>query len=78
MLHVRQPVDTVKAQMFADLGLGDWLFEATEATGEQLWSALRAIHEDLPQARRRVAAVMQQVSTLQSGMVESVARAAAR
>jgi hypothetical protein len=78
MLHVRQPVDTVKAQMFADLGLGDWLFEATEVTGEQLWSALRAIHEDLPQARRRVAAVMQQVATLQRGMVESVARAAAR
>lgn len=76
MLHVRNPVDGSKGQMFADIGLGDWLFESTEATGEQLWSALRQIHEDLPKARQRVAAVMSHVATLQRRMVESVSRAA--
>ena len=78
MLHVRNPVDTIKGQMFADIGLADWLFESTEATGEQLWSALRPIHDDLPKARQRVATVMSQVAALQRRMVESVARAAAK
>ena len=78
MLHVRNPVDTTKGQMFADIGLGDWLFESTEASGEQLWSALRTIHEDLPKARQRVAGVMSRVAALQRRMVESVARAAAK
>jgi hypothetical protein len=78
MLHVRNPVDTIKGQMFADLGLADWLFESTEATGEQLWAALRPIHEDLPKARQRVATVMSHVAALQRRMVESIARAAVK
>lgn len=76
MLHVRNPVDGTKGQMFADLGLGDWLFESTEATGDQLWSTLKSIHEKLPQARQRVATVKQKVAALQRGMTETVARAA--
>jgi hypothetical protein len=78
MLHVRNPADGIKGEMFADLGLGDWLFESTEATGEQLWAALRPIHDDLPKARQRVATVMSQVAALQRRMVESVARAATK
>ncbi|MBL9199034.1 MAG: polysaccharide pyruvyl transferase family protein [Opitutaceae bacterium] len=75
ILHIRNPVDTTKGQMFADLGLGDWLFESTEASGEQLWSALRTIHEDLLKARQRVAGVMSRVAALQRGMTESIGRA---
>jgi hypothetical protein len=77
MLHVRQPVDTVKAQMFADIGLGDWLFEVGETSGDQLWSVLKTFRADPAAARARVAAAMQQVATLQERMVTSVARAAA-
>lgn len=76
MLHVRNPVDTIKAQMFADIGLGDWLFESTEATGDQLWAPLRAIHDDLPRARARVRDVMAKVADRQRSMTLSIARAA--
>ena len=74
MLHVRNPVDTIKGQMFADIGLGDCLFESTEATGAQLWTALKTIHEDLPAARARVREVMARVAGLQRGMTEAIGR----
>lgn len=77
MLHVRQPVDTVKAQMFADLGLGDWLFEVGETSGAQLWEALRPIHENLPAARDHVRSVMARVAEIQRDMTLTLGRAAA-
>ena len=78
IMHVRNPVDTIKGQMFADIGLGDWLFESTEATADQLWATLRAIHDDLPRARARVRESMARVATLQEGMVRAVGRALAK
>ena len=78
MLHVRNPVDGTKGQMFADIGLGDWLFEATEATGAQLWATLQLIHDDLPRARARVRDAMARVATLQAGMVHAVGHALAK
>lgn len=75
ILHVRNPVDTIKGQMFADIGLGDWLFEATEATGAQLWTTLKSIHDDLPRARMRVRDAMAKVAGLQRGMTEAIGRA---
>jgi hypothetical protein len=55
--------------------LGDWLFESTEATGTQLWAALKSIHDDLPRARARVRDVMAKVSAIQHGMTEAIGRA---
>jgi hypothetical protein len=75
ILHVRNPVDTIKGQMFADIGLGDWLFESTEATGAQLWVALKTIHDDLPRARARVRDVMAKVAGLHRSMTEAIGRA---
>ena len=75
MLHVRQPVDTVKAQMFADLGLGDWLFEIEKTSGADLWSAVQTLRADPAAARARVATAMRQVAALQRAMGETVARA---
>ncbi len=74
-LHVRQPVDTVKAEMFRDIGVGDWLFEIEKTSGQELWSSLKLIHEDLPRARSRVQEVMAGVAKLQLGMVKAIERA---
>jgi len=74
-LHVRQPVDTVKAQMFRDVGVADWLFEIEKTSGQELWKTLNTIHQDLPAARRRVRDVMTNVASLQKGMVKSIERA---
>jgi len=35
-IHLRQPTDTRKGQMWRDVGLQDWLFEIDDATGEQI------------------------------------------
>ena len=44
--YVRNPADTVKAQMFADIGMGDWIFESGHTTGQQPWEKLKLLHED--------------------------------
>ena len=76
-IHIRNPVDTVKGQMFRDIGVGDWLFEVGETAGEEMWKALQIIHEDLPSARRRVQACMAQLSEVQRTMTLAIAKAVA-
>jgi polysaccharide pyruvyl transferase WcaK-like protein len=50
-IHVRQPTDTRKGQMWRDVGLGKWLFEVDESTGEQIAATLLEIHRQ-PDATR--------------------------
>ena len=64
--------------MYRDIGVGDWLFEVTETSGDALWSALQKIHDDLPGARARVRAVMVKVAEIQRTMTETLGRAAKR
>jgi polysaccharide pyruvyl transferase WcaK-like protein len=45
-IHLRQPTDTRKGQMWRDVGLGDWLFEIEAATGEQIAERLLSIRRD--------------------------------
>ncbi len=73
--YVRNPADTVKAQMFRDLGLTDWVFESSQATGQQLWEKLKPIHENRAAGRAKVDAAMQQAAAIQKRMVEVIADA---
>ncbi len=45
-IHLRQPTDTRKGQMWRDVGLSDWLFEIDETSGEQIAAKLLALHRD--------------------------------
>ncbi len=74
-LHLRQPTDTCKGQMYRDFGSGDWLLEVDEATGEGIWQRLEAIHRDPRQAKRRVEAIMRTVQGGQKRMAEAVWKA---
>lgn len=65
VIFVRQPSDTTKGQMWDDVGLGDWYFEITEATGPLLAERLLAIHDDYPAALARVRAIMDGVHAAQ-------------
>lgn len=51
-IHLRQPTDTRKGEMWRDVGLGRWLFEIDDATGESIAERLLEIGRDLPAARR--------------------------
>jgi polysaccharide pyruvyl transferase WcaK-like protein len=42
-----------KAQMFADIGLGDWAFHLASATPAQMGDALLAVHRDYGAAQRK-------------------------
>lgn len=53
VIFVRQPTDTIKGQMWLDLGLGDDFFEVEDATGEALWQRLSLIHSDYAGAQKR-------------------------
>ncbi|MGN6827037.1 polysaccharide pyruvyl transferase family protein [Paucibacter sp. M5-1] len=58
-LMVHQPEDSIKADMFRDIGLGDWYIpDINRASGADISAALMAILRDLPKARRRLARAM--------------------
>ena len=50
-VHLRQPTDTRKGQMWRDVGLDRWLFEIDQATGARVAECLVEIGKDLPAAR---------------------------
>lgn len=53
-----------KAEMFSDLGIGDWAFHLATATPEQMSNALLGIHRDYTAAQARRKAAMQKVDSL--------------
>lgn len=73
--YIRNPADTVKAQMFRDLGLDDWVFEGGQATGQQLWQRLKPIHEDRAAGRAKVQTAMTKAAAVQRRMVQAIADA---
>ena len=62
--------------MYADLGLADWLFEADETSGAELWSRIEVIHRDPAKARAKVKSIFAGVEKLQQRMVDAVRAAA--
>lgn len=69
---MRNATDTWKGQMYADIGVSDWLVEAEETSGEELWARLAPIHADPAKARARVKSVMAGVEKTQRRMVEAL------
>jgi polysaccharide pyruvyl transferase WcaK-like protein len=57
-IHLRQPTDTRKGQMWRDIGLGDWLFEIEQTRGEDIARTLLNIHHDYPAAREKLRQAM--------------------
>lgn len=74
-LYVRQPTDTIKGQMYHDIGVSDWTCEVGDVRGADLWERVARIHSDPAAARARVRSVMSAVASRQQHMVE-VARTA--
>ena len=50
----RQPQDTIKGQMFYDLGLDKWVFEIEETTSDMIISELIKVMNDYPKACRYI------------------------
>lgn len=75
IIHVRQPTDTWKGQMYRDIGCSDWLQEVDEVDGPGLWRILSGIVNDLQSSRAKVRRIMAGVEKGQQAMVHAVCSA---
>jgi hypothetical protein len=58
--YLRQPQDTIKGQMYYDLGLSDWVFEIEESSGEQIAARLMDVYRQYGKARDKAAEAIRQ------------------
>lgn len=59
--YLRQPEDTIKGQMYYDLGLKDWTFEINDTTGQQITDRLMHVHTNYQTALNNVKNTVTQV-----------------
>ncbi len=74
--YLRQPEDTIKGQMWYDVGAADWVFEIEQTSGERIAERLMAVHERPDEARASVAKAMDKVRERQRASLAVVGRAA--
>lgn len=53
--YLRQPEDTIKGQMYYDLGFDEWIFEIDQTTGKQVTDRLREIWTNYDKAKDKLA-----------------------
>lgn len=53
-IHLKQPTDTRKGQMFRDIGLGDWYFHIDETPASQVADTLMHIHRNYAAAIAKI------------------------
>jgi len=52
--YLRQPEDTIKGQMYYDLGFNDWIFEIEQTQGKQISEQLWKVYQNYEEAQQRV------------------------
>lgn len=57
--YLRQPEDTIKGQIWYDIGLKDWVFEIESTTGSQITEQLMKVHEKPRWAAQYLASAME-------------------
>jgi hypothetical protein len=62
--YLRQPEDTIKGQMYYDLGFNDWVFEMDQTTGKQIADRLREVWKDFGKAKLKLKVSMDQVANI--------------
>lgn len=62
--YIRQPEDTIKGQMYYDLGFNDWTFEIDKTTGKQIADRLREIWKNYDQAKSKLKVNMAKVEKI--------------
>lgn len=73
--YLRQPEDTIKGQMYYDLGFDDWVFEIDDTTGEDVTQRLRGVWKDYKKAKSQLKTNMDKVADIykdRTGLVAKV------
>jgi len=63
--YLRQPEDTIKGQMWYDIGLDDWVFEIEETTGAQISERLMEVYDHPEKAQSYLETAMDYVREVQ-------------
>ena len=70
--YLRQPEDTIKGQMYYDLGFSDWVFEIEQTEGRQITNRLRDVWQNYSQAKNKLALVMKHIDNIYDKRTESI------
>lgn len=62
--YLRQPEDTIKGQMYYDLGFNDWVFEIEHTEGIQIADRLREVWKDYEKAKSKVQVVNEKIELI--------------
>jgi len=71
-IHLRQPTDSRKAQMWRDIGLGEWLFEIDATTGTQIADALMKIQKNYSWAEAKMNAARKFIVSKQEMSMKTI------
>lgn len=72
-IHLRQPTDTRKGQMWRDVGLKDWLFEIDDATGDDIGRRLVDLYKNPEASAAAVAKAQEFTSARGKAMMSAIA-----
>ena len=62
--YLRQPEDTIKGQMYYDLGFNDWTFEINQTEGKQIADRLREVWTNYGKAKEKLKTRMDNVERI--------------
>jgi hypothetical protein len=74
-IHLKQPSDTRKGQMWRDIGLHDWYFLIDETPASQISDTLLQIHNDYPAALATLEKARRYVTTVQKANIKVIKNA---
>ena len=72
LLYLRQSEDTIKGQMYYDLGFNDWTFEIHQTRGKQITDRLREICKDYDMAKIKLSKSMMLVDKIYANSIDQV------
>ncbi|SEJ65503.1 hypothetical protein SAMN05192553_10798 [Cyclobacterium xiamenense] len=64
MFYLRQPEDTIKGQMYYDLGFDDWVVEIGQTEGYQIADRRMEIWADYKEAKRKLTKSMEKIDRI--------------
>lgn len=74
MFYLRQPEDTIKGQMYYDLGFNDWTFEIEKTEGKQIADRLREVWTDYGSAKDKLQVSMKKVDKIYAEVINEIKR----
>ncbi|MDF1572788.1 MAG: polysaccharide pyruvyl transferase family protein [Bacteroidales bacterium] len=70
--YLRQPEDSIKGQMYYDLGYNDWVFEIMETEGHQIADRLMEVHNNYDAAKAIVMNTNKKIRNIYDQSVQTI------